>query len=176
MFSSNLLLAIYSRISLAVFSLTLQTFPFVHQRCLFVFALFNLQGTGSLPLSRLACLFYHAHFRLSRTFFKFFQTFLSGFLLLAALSKLSHFSISVSVCQVLFYNSLIPVIRKKWEPEKGLPRYHLLFILYHQSGRSHLHSFDIQQQRNLRCPHPGKQRNYDSEDSSASQPLLWSWA
>ena len=176
MFSSNLLLAIYSRISLAVFlayasNISICSSKVFVRLCIIQFTRYRVASALAL-----ACLFYHAHFCLSRTFFKFFQTFLSGFLLLAALSKLSHFSISVSVCQVLFYNSLIPVIRKKWEPEKGLPRYHLLFILYHQSGRSHLHSFDIQQQRNLRCPHPGKQRNYDSEDSSASQPLLWSWA
>ena len=55
------------------------------QGALFVFALFNLQGTVSLSLSGLACLFYHKLFGLSSPFFKFFD-FLPQVSMLSALS------------------------------------------------------------------------------------------
>ena len=50
----------------------------------FVFTLFNLQGTDALSATQEASGLYHAQNRLSRTFFKFFRTFLIGFSPLAA--------------------------------------------------------------------------------------------
>ena len=45
---------------------------------------------------------YHAQFRLSRTFFKFFQTFLRGFLRSLLAEQPRYVSTSASICQALF--------------------------------------------------------------------------
>ena len=81
------------------------------QGALFVFALFNLQGTVSLSLSGLACLFYHKLFGLSSPFFKFFD-FLPQVSMLSALScfRLPTFSlVQVLRPKALAYNTpLLP--------------------------------------------------------------------
>ena len=108
---NNLLLAInYSRIFVGCF-----VFALIHELLnksinlskvfKFVFTLFNLQGTVRFPLSRSAFAFYHTQAGLSRTFFKFFQTFLRGFCCLLLAEQLRYVSTSSVICQALFSSS-----------------------------------------------------------------------
>ena len=69
---------------------------------LIVFTLFNLQGTDTLSASQEAFGLYHTQIRLSRTLFKFFRTFSSGFFHCCLRRQLRYFSTDVSICQELF--------------------------------------------------------------------------
>ena len=158
-----------------------------------------------LSASRLACLSYHIRFRLSRTFFKFFQTFSEVLVVRCCPKQLCYVSTSGSICQALFrlFSNFITgrplslsarrqlayistptpfcqglfqfFSRKIGVPRHPDPGSSTLFISHHRSDRSRHPCGGKPQQRNRRYPHPEMRRNHAPADSSAGWPPPGSW-
>ena len=153
----------------------------------------------------LACLYYHNRAALSRTFFKFFQSFSEVLVFCVARSNFAmlahpapfvkHFfqvfpnfitgcSLSAAPCGQLAYTStripfcqvLFSTFFKKCGVPFGTPhKPSYIFTSRHRSDRSRRPSADKQRRRIRRYLHPGRRRNHAPADSSGESPLPGSW-
>ena len=143
-------------------------------RCLFVFALFNLQGTELAGRFAVSLLTLPHLLPFVKNFFQVFSNFFFVvFVRLCSRKSLAYISRSTYICQALFSTFL-----KNFSHEKipRLSRGIWGINRYHSAGRSRRHFSYRPLRSSRRYPHRGMQRSYDPAGSSAELPLLWSWA
>ena len=133
---------------------------------MFVFALFNLQGTFAVRLAANFDILPQA-FRFVKYFFQFLKI---SFCAPQRRSDM-HYIAATRKSQAKFCQKSA----KKRGPNG--PRI-CIFLLKPclRSGHSRHRCAYTPQQRHLHCPHPGKQRNYAPADSSAARPPHGAWA
>ena len=141
---------------------------------MFVFALFNLQGTVLSACRSRGELAYVTTFKticqeLFSSFFKFL-------FVLWCFTGLSPERLDILSPPPPFVKHYFRLFSKNFGGPYGPPIYGNCFITeYHQSGRNRRRFSYKPQQKYLHYPHPGRQRSYAPAGSSASQLPHGSW-
>ena len=141
---------------------------------MFVFALFNLQGTDR-STARAESFFSLAQRNLFvKNFFLFLNIFLSVCALFCAPCRKRS---CIITDHPPFVNRFLLKNSKIFGASKEAPYLSLSRVIHRlRSGRNRRHFCGRPPRNNRRCLHPGMRRNYAPADSSAAPPLPGSWA